>query len=72
MVSSIRRTENPFPMLCNQEEGGQFMHYSRYASHQLEANHNAQHFQTSQLPACPLPALVKKAMEHLLIVTGAS
>jgi hypothetical protein len=48
------------------------MHYSWYAAHQLEANHNAQHFQTSQLPACPLPALVKKAMEHLLIVTGAS
>ena len=28
MVSSIRRTKNSFPMLCNQEERGQFMHYS--------------------------------------------
>ena len=48
------------------------MHYSWYASDQLEANHNAQHFQTSQLPACPLPHLVKKAMEYLLIARDAS
>jgi hypothetical protein len=47
------------------------MHYSWYASDRLEAHYNAQHCQTSQLPACPLPALVKKAQEHLLIARDA-
>jgi hypothetical protein len=48
------------------------MLYFWYDSHQLYANHNAQHFQTLQLPACPLHALVRKTMVHLLIVTGVS